>query len=193
MRGRCGKPHCHKPNHPGHDPNLRLTRKRKCKTVWETFLTLRVAMHGAGSADAGPTRKSSSAMAPLGSGIWPARFSHTPSGTGGMSAAGRFDRDRRPGALEVAVNLLVAARLLTAQFQTLERALAAEHSQPRISPQLVMVLEILVARRQPVQALEQHLRYAVENQPRLAPVRKCGNSVMPRKRLLTEARARRSG
>ena len=37
IRGRCGKPncHCHKPNHPGHGPNFRLTRKRKGKTVSE--------------------------------------------------------------------------------------------------------------------------------------------------------------
>jgi hypothetical protein len=41
VRGRCGKPncHCHKPNHPGHGPNFRLTRKRKGKTVSETFAT----------------------------------------------------------------------------------------------------------------------------------------------------------
>jgi hypothetical protein len=39
IRGRCGKPncHCHKPNHPGHGPNFRLTRKRRGKTVSETF------------------------------------------------------------------------------------------------------------------------------------------------------------
>jgi hypothetical protein len=39
IRGRCGKPncHCHKPNHPGHGPNFRLTRKRKGRTVSETF------------------------------------------------------------------------------------------------------------------------------------------------------------
>ena len=41
IRGRCGKPncHCHKPNHPGHGPNVRLTRKQKGKTVSETFPT----------------------------------------------------------------------------------------------------------------------------------------------------------
>ncbi len=41
IRGRCGKPncHCHKPNHPGHGPNFRLTRKQKGKTVSETFPT----------------------------------------------------------------------------------------------------------------------------------------------------------
>ena len=39
IRGRCGKPNCrcHKSNHPGHGPNFRLTRKRKGKTVSETF------------------------------------------------------------------------------------------------------------------------------------------------------------
>ena len=39
IRGRCGKLncHCHMPNHPGHGPNFRLTRKRKGKTVSETF------------------------------------------------------------------------------------------------------------------------------------------------------------
>jgi hypothetical protein len=39
IRGRCGKSncHCHKPNHPGHGPNFRLTRKRRGKTVSETF------------------------------------------------------------------------------------------------------------------------------------------------------------
>lgn len=39
IRGRCGKPncHCHKPNHPGHGPNFRLTRKHRGKTVSETF------------------------------------------------------------------------------------------------------------------------------------------------------------
>lgn len=41
IRGRCGKPNCrcHQPNHPGHGPNFRLTRKRKGKTVSETFLS----------------------------------------------------------------------------------------------------------------------------------------------------------
>lgn len=41
IRGRCGKPNCqcHQPNHPGHGPNFRLTRKQKGKTVSETFPT----------------------------------------------------------------------------------------------------------------------------------------------------------
>lgn len=41
IRGRCGKPncHCHKPNHPGHGPNFRLTRKLNGKSVSETFPT----------------------------------------------------------------------------------------------------------------------------------------------------------
>jgi len=36
---RCGKPGCHcaKPNDPGHDPQIRLTRKVKGKTVAESF------------------------------------------------------------------------------------------------------------------------------------------------------------
>src|SRR5438552_19103299 len=36
---RCGKPTCHcaKPNDAGHDPQFRLTRKLKGKTVTETF------------------------------------------------------------------------------------------------------------------------------------------------------------
>lgn len=36
---RCGKPNCHcaQPNDPGHDPQLRLTRKVGGKTVAETF------------------------------------------------------------------------------------------------------------------------------------------------------------
>jgi hypothetical protein len=36
---RCGKPTCHcaKPNDPGHDPQLRLTRKVAGKTVAESF------------------------------------------------------------------------------------------------------------------------------------------------------------
>ena len=36
---RCGKPSCHcaKPNDPGHDPQLRLTRKVDGKTVAESF------------------------------------------------------------------------------------------------------------------------------------------------------------
>jgi hypothetical protein len=39
--GHCGNPHCHchLPNHPGHEPNDRLTYKRKGKTVTETFPT----------------------------------------------------------------------------------------------------------------------------------------------------------
>lgn len=38
-RGTCGKAncHCHQPNHPGHGPNLRLTRKVGGKTITETF------------------------------------------------------------------------------------------------------------------------------------------------------------
>ena len=36
---RCGKPGCHcaKPNDPGHDPQVRLTRKFNGKTVAESF------------------------------------------------------------------------------------------------------------------------------------------------------------
>ncbi len=36
---RCGKPTCHcaKPNDPGHDPQLRLTRKVEGKTMAESF------------------------------------------------------------------------------------------------------------------------------------------------------------
>jgi hypothetical protein len=36
---RCGKPACHcaKPNDPGHDPQIRLTRKVDGKTVAESF------------------------------------------------------------------------------------------------------------------------------------------------------------
>jgi len=39
INGRCGKPtcHCHRPNHPGHGPNFRLTRKINGKTVSESF------------------------------------------------------------------------------------------------------------------------------------------------------------
>ena len=39
--GRCGTPgcHCHKPDDPGHGPNLRLTYKVDGKTVTETFPT----------------------------------------------------------------------------------------------------------------------------------------------------------
>ncbi len=39
IQGRCGKPncHCHRPNHPGHGPNFRLTRKINGKTVSESF------------------------------------------------------------------------------------------------------------------------------------------------------------
>ncbi len=37
--GRCGTPscHCHKPDDPGHGPNLRLTYKANGKTVTESF------------------------------------------------------------------------------------------------------------------------------------------------------------
>ena len=36
---RCGKPNCHcaQPKDPGHDPQLRLTRRVKGKTVTQTF------------------------------------------------------------------------------------------------------------------------------------------------------------
>ena len=36
---RCGKPTCHcaKPNDPGHDPHMRLTRRVAGKTITETF------------------------------------------------------------------------------------------------------------------------------------------------------------
>ena len=39
INGRCGKPscHCHQPNHPGHGPNFRLTRKIHGKTISESF------------------------------------------------------------------------------------------------------------------------------------------------------------
>jgi hypothetical protein len=37
--GRCGKPncHCHRPDHPGHGPNLRLTYKLEGKTRTESL------------------------------------------------------------------------------------------------------------------------------------------------------------
>ncbi len=40
--GRCGTPgcHCHKPDDPGHGPNLRLTYKKNGKTFTETFPTM---------------------------------------------------------------------------------------------------------------------------------------------------------
>lgn len=40
--GRCGNPncHCHKPDDPGHGPNLRLTYKKAGKTVTESFPTV---------------------------------------------------------------------------------------------------------------------------------------------------------
>lgn len=40
--GRCGTPncHCHKPDDPGHGPNLRLTYKVEGKTVTESFPSL---------------------------------------------------------------------------------------------------------------------------------------------------------
>ena len=40
--GRCGTPgcHCHKPDDPGHGPNLRLTYKIDGKSVTETFPTV---------------------------------------------------------------------------------------------------------------------------------------------------------
>jgi hypothetical protein len=39
--GRCGKPncHCHRPGHPGHGPNLRLTYKVDGKTFSESLPT----------------------------------------------------------------------------------------------------------------------------------------------------------
>lgn len=39
ITGRCGKANCccHRPGHPGHGPNFRLTRKVQGKTVSETF------------------------------------------------------------------------------------------------------------------------------------------------------------
>lgn len=41
IQGRCGKPncHCHQPNHPGHGPNFRLTRKINGRTVSESFVS----------------------------------------------------------------------------------------------------------------------------------------------------------
>jgi hypothetical protein len=40
-QGRCGNPncHCHKPNEPGHGPNLRLTYKAGGKTVTQSLAT----------------------------------------------------------------------------------------------------------------------------------------------------------
>ena len=39
INGRCGKTNCrcHQPNHPGHGPNFRLTRKVNGKTISESF------------------------------------------------------------------------------------------------------------------------------------------------------------
>ena len=42
ITARCGKAQCacHRPGHPGHGPNFRLTRKVHGKTVTETFSSL---------------------------------------------------------------------------------------------------------------------------------------------------------
>lgn len=85
-----------------------------------------------------------------------------------------LDQELVDGFLAV-VDLLVAARGFPAEFQTVQRALAgerllarlrlaAEHSQQRVFPQLVVVGEVLVAKRQRVYALGHQLLYGMGNQ-----------------------------
>ena len=69
---------------------------------------------------------------------------------------------------------LVIAPAAASQFQPVQRALAgqrliqiplaAEHPQQRIGAQLLVVVEVFVAQRQPVDALRQHLRQLVLDQ-----------------------------
>ncbi len=65
---------------------------------------------------------------------------------------------------------LVIAQAAAGQFQPVQRALAgqrliqfalaAEQPQQRIRAQLLVIVQVLVAQRQPVDALRQHLRQA---------------------------------
>ncbi len=71
---------------------------------------------------------------------------------------------------------LVIALAAAGQLQPVQRALArqrliqlplaAEQSQQRIGAQLLVIVEVLVAQRQPVDALRQHLRQPVLDQQR---------------------------
>ena len=66
------------------------------------------------------------------------------------------------------------------QFQAVQRALAGQrffqfalagqHRQQRIVAQLLVIVEIFVAQRQPVDALRQHLGHGVLDQCRVAPI-----------------------
>jgi hypothetical protein len=53
-------------------------------------------------------------------------------------------------------------------------ALAAEQPQQRVGAQLLMIVEILVAQRQPVDALREHLGNPVLDPFRVAPVPEAG-------------------
>jgi hypothetical protein len=101
-------------------------------------------------------------------------------------------QERRFDLLGIMRQLVVAARLHIAQFQPIERGaprqrlaliapgalraqrifLAGCHRQERIAAQRVVIVEILVAQRQAVEALGEQLLHAVLDVARIAPVRK---------------------
>jgi len=75
---------------------------------------------------------------------------------------------------------LVVAGAAAGQFQPVQRALArqrliqialaAEHRQQRIAAQLLVIVDIFIAQRQPVDALRQHLGKLVLDQQRRADI-----------------------
>ena len=79
-------------------------------------------------------------------------------------------------------DFLVAVRRAGAQLQAVERALAGQpflqmglggqQFQQRILPQLLVVVEILVAQRQPIHPLRHHLRHTMFHPRRITPIQK---------------------
>jgi len=70
---------------------------------------------------------------------------------------------RAPGQLQTVQSALARQRLL-------QLPLATEHPHQRIRAQLLVIVQVLIAQRQPVDALRQHLWQLVLDQQRHAPV-----------------------
>ena len=74
--------------------------------------------------------------------------------------------------LAVAADLLVAVHAVGGAFQPLQRALAGQQRQQRITAQLVVIVEVFVSQRQRIDPLRDQLPDLMLDAPGIAPVSK---------------------
>ena len=76
--------------------------------------------------------------------------------------------------LAVAADLLVAVQTVGRALQPVQRALARQQRQQRISPQLVVIVEVLLSQRQRIDPLRDQFPLPVFDAPRIAAILETG-------------------